>query len=73
VYLHPPAKGSTLRWALQPPPPHELLKKTLKAFRAESLALARRGFREDHLDDVTGWMRCHGVSWGSCGWPQAVT
>ena len=52
VYLHPPAKGSTLRWALQPPPPHELLKKTLKAFRAESLALARRGFGEDQLDDA---------------------
>jgi len=52
VYLHPPAKGSTLRWALQPPPPQELLKKTLKAFRAESFALARRGFREDQLDDA---------------------
>ncbi len=52
VYLHPPAKGSTLRFALQPPPPHELLKKTLKAFRAESFALARRGFREDQLDDA---------------------
>ncbi|MGH8478299.1 MAG: hypothetical protein ACREXK_01665 [Gammaproteobacteria bacterium] len=52
VYLHPPAKGSTLRWALQPPPPHELLKKTLKAFRAESFALARRGFRKDQLDDA---------------------
>ena len=52
VYLHPPVKGSILRWALQPPPPHELLKKTLKAFRAESFALARRGFREDQLGDA---------------------
>jgi hypothetical protein len=52
VYLHPPVRGSTLRFALQPPPPHELLKKTLKAFRAESLTLARRGFRKDQLDDA---------------------
>ena len=52
LYLHLPAKGSTLRWALQPPPPHELLKKTLKAFQVESLALAKRGFRQDQLDDA---------------------
>ncbi|MDQ3775835.1 MAG: hypothetical protein M3461_16540 [Pseudomonadota bacterium] len=32
AYLHPPLKGSTLRWALQPPAPQQLLKKTLKAF-----------------------------------------
>lgn len=52
VYLHLPAKGSTLLWALQPPPPHELLKKTLKAFQAESLALAKRGCGKDQLDDA---------------------
>jgi DNA-binding HxlR family transcriptional regulator len=52
VYLRLPPKGSTLRFALQPPPPHELLKKTLKAFQAESLALAKRGFRQDQLDDA---------------------
>jgi hypothetical protein len=50
VYLHPPARGSTLRWALRPPPPQALLKKTLKAFREESGALAKRGFRKDQLD-----------------------
>jgi hypothetical protein len=52
VYLHLPPTGSTLRWALQPPTPHELFKKTLKAFRAECFALAKRGFRQDQLDDA---------------------
>ena len=52
AYLHPPLKGSTLRWALQPPVPQQLLKKTLKAFRDESSILARRGFPLEHLDQA---------------------
>ena len=52
AYLHPPLKGSTLRWALQPPAPQQLLKKTLKAFRDESSTLARRGFPLEQLDQA---------------------
>jgi hypothetical protein len=52
AYLHPPLTGSTLRWALQPPAPQQLLKKTLKAFRDESSTLARRGFPLEQLDQA---------------------
>ena len=52
AYPHPPLKGSSLRWALQPPAPQQLLKKTLKAFRDESSTLAKRGFPREQLDQA---------------------
>ncbi len=52
AYLHPPLKGSTLRWASQPPAPQQLLKKTLKAFGDERSTLAGRGFPLEQLDQA---------------------
>jgi hypothetical protein len=52
AYLHPPLTGSTLRWASLPPTPQQLLKKTLKTFRDESSALAKRGFPREQLDQA---------------------
>ena len=52
AYLHPPLTGSVLRWALRPPAPQKLLKKTLKTFKDESSTLAKRGFPREQVDQA---------------------